>query len=38
MFSLYFQLFEFLFLAANYNREENLCKVERLCGLKCDNK
>lgn len=37
MFSLYFQLFEFIFPASNYNREENLCKVERLFGLKYDN-
>lgn len=37
MFSLSFQLFEFIFPASNYNREENLCKVERLYGLKYDN-
>lgn len=36
MFSLYFQLFEFIFPASNYNREENLCKIERLYGLKFD--
>ncbi|XP_010567445.1 PREDICTED: 60S ribosomal protein L39 [Haliaeetus leucocephalus] len=32
-----FLLFEFIFPASNYNREENLCKVERLYGLKYDN-